>query len=61
VPPGDAGALAGAVRDVLDDAGERDRLRAAARARAAQLPTGEDAVRQVREIYARLAGTRRSR
>ncbi len=60
VPPGDAHALAAAVRGVLEDPGERDRLRAAARRRTAELPTAADAERQLRALYGRLAGARRS-
>ncbi|HYY10839.1 MAG TPA: glycosyltransferase family 4 protein [Kineosporiaceae bacterium] len=55
VPPGDARALADGVRGVLDDPGERDRLRAAALVRAAALPTEEDALGQVGKIYGRVA------
>jgi glycosyltransferase involved in cell wall biosynthesis len=43
VPPGDAAALAAALRRVLTDAGLRSSLTAAARAAASALPTWEDA------------------
>jgi glycosyltransferase involved in cell wall biosynthesis len=39
VPPGDAAALAAALRRLLEDRGERERLAAGARAAATQLPT----------------------
>jgi glycosyltransferase involved in cell wall biosynthesis len=51
VPAGDAPALAAALRQVLGDAGERDRLAAAARARAATLPTDADALAAALEVY----------
>ena len=51
VPPGDAGALAAAVREVLENPPTADRLRAAARARAARLPTEEDAVTAALAAY----------
>ena len=54
VPPGDAGALADAVRRVLGEPGLAERLDAAARARAASLPTEEDAVAGVLALYDRL-------
>ena len=52
VPPGDAQALAAAVRAVLTDQALALRLRAAARARAAALPTAGDAVTAVLASYA---------
>jgi glycosyltransferase involved in cell wall biosynthesis len=52
VPPGDAPALAAAVRAVLTDQALALRLRAAARARAAALPTAGDAVTAVLASYA---------
>jgi glycosyltransferase involved in cell wall biosynthesis len=52
VPPGDARALAAAVRSVLTDPVLAARLRAAARARAAALPAEEDAVTAVLAAYA---------
>lgn len=52
VPPGDAPALAAAVRAVLTDQVLALRLRAAARARAAALPTAGDAVTAVLASYA---------
>ena len=51
VSPGDAGALAAAVREVLENPATADRLRAAARARAARLPTEEDAVTAALAAY----------
>ena len=51
VPPGDARALAGAVRSVLTDPPLAARLRAAAAARAAALPTTEDAVAAALAAY----------
>ena len=51
VPPGDARALAAAVRSVLTDPRLAARLRAAAAARAATLPTEADAVADAREAY----------
>jgi glycosyltransferase involved in cell wall biosynthesis len=56
VPPGDARALAAAVRSVLSDQGLALRLRAAARARGAALPTAGDAVTAVLASYAAVAG-----
>jgi glycosyltransferase involved in cell wall biosynthesis len=44
VPPGDADALAGAVRRVLDDPALAERLRKAALDRARDLPTEEDTI-----------------
>jgi glycosyltransferase involved in cell wall biosynthesis len=52
VPPRDAPALAAAVRAVLTDQALALRLRAAARARAAALPTAGDAVTAVLASYA---------
>jgi len=52
VPPGDAQALAAAVRAVLTDPALALRLRAAARARGAALPTAGDAVTAVLASYA---------
>jgi glycosyltransferase involved in cell wall biosynthesis len=51
VPPGDARALADAVRRVLTDAPLAARLRAAAVARAAALPTAADAVTAALDAY----------
>ncbi len=51
VPRGDARALAAAVRSVLTDPRLAARLRAAAAARAATLPTEADAVADAREAY----------
>lgn len=52
VPPGDARALAAAVRSVLTDAPLAARLRLAAAARAATLPSGADAVSAALDAYA---------
>jgi glycosyltransferase involved in cell wall biosynthesis len=54
VPRGDVAALAGAVRAVLTDSGLAGRLRAAALARAASLPSESDAVAAARAAYTRL-------
>ena len=51
VPQGDARALAAAVRSVLTDPRLAARLRAAAAARAATLPTEADAVADARDAY----------
>ena len=56
VPPGDAGALAAAVTRLLDDPAAAARLEAAARARAARLPTEAAAVDQVLRLYQRARG-----
>jgi glycosyltransferase involved in cell wall biosynthesis len=45
VPPNDAAALAGALRRLISDPNERQRLATNARAAAAQLPTWEDSAR----------------
>ncbi len=58
VSPGEAGPLAAAVRNVLDDAGLAARLRAAAAARAAMLPTEAGAIAAAIALYERLARTR---
>jgi glycosyltransferase involved in cell wall biosynthesis len=54
VPPGDVGALAGALDLLLKDAALRDRMSVAARRRAAELPRWEDTIagflRVLREI-----------
>jgi glycosyltransferase involved in cell wall biosynthesis len=55
VPPDDAPALADAVERLLDEPAERERLRAAALARAAQLPTTADALEQVVSLLGRVA------
>jgi glycosyltransferase involved in cell wall biosynthesis len=55
VPPGDAAALAEAVLSVLDDPALAAKLGAAARARAAALPTQDDAVEAALGLYRRLA------
>jgi glycosyltransferase involved in cell wall biosynthesis len=54
VPPGDARALAAAVRSVLTDPALAAGLRTAAAARAAALPTESDAVTAALSAYARL-------
>jgi glycosyltransferase involved in cell wall biosynthesis len=54
VPPGDAARLAEAVRAVLRDPALAARLRAAARERAAVLPSEDDAVAAVLACYAEL-------
>jgi len=54
VPPGDAVALAGAVRSVFDDRGMADRLRTAATQRSAALPTSRDAVDAAVAVYRRV-------
>ena len=56
VPPGDAAALADAVLSVLDDPALAARLSAATRARAAALPTQDNAVEAALTLYRRLAG-----
>jgi glycosyltransferase involved in cell wall biosynthesis len=56
VPPDHADALAAAVLAVLDDAALAERLGLAARARAATLPTQQDALAHALAIYRRLAG-----
>jgi glycosyltransferase involved in cell wall biosynthesis len=54
VPAGDPVALAAAVTRLLDDPGAAARLAAAARARAALLPTGTAAVDQALGLYQRV-------
>lgn len=56
VPPGDARALGDAVRTVLTDPALAGRLAAAARARAAALPTEADAVAAALAAYAGVLG-----
>lgn len=51
VPAGDAPRLAEALAGLLDDAGRRRALAEAARRRAAELPTDEQAVSQVLTVY----------
>ena len=58
VPPGDAARLAEAVRHVLRDPALAKRLRAAARERAAALPSEDDAVAAALASYAEVAGGR---
>jgi glycosyltransferase involved in cell wall biosynthesis len=55
-PYGDADALAAAVARVLSDPVERERLRAAALTRAAELPDDEDAVDQVEALFREVVG-----
>ena len=58
VPPGDARALAAAIRSVLTDAALAARLRAASAGRAAMLPAEADAVTAALNAYASvLSGT----
>ena len=54
VPPGDAEALSAAVIRLLDDPGAAARLAAAARARAALLPTETAALDQALRLYGRI-------
>jgi glycosyltransferase involved in cell wall biosynthesis len=56
VPPQDPAALAAAVLSVLDDPGMGEKLCAAARQRAAALPSVSDAINAVEGLYLRLAG-----
>jgi glycosyltransferase involved in cell wall biosynthesis len=58
VPPGDAAALAAGIAAVLDDPDRAARLRAAARDRAAGLPTASEALAQVRTVYGRVLDRR---
>jgi glycosyltransferase involved in cell wall biosynthesis len=58
VPPGDAEALQAAVGRVLDDPALAVRLGAAAAQRATALPSEEDAVDQLADLYAGLASRR---
>lgn len=51
VPPSDPQALATAIAALLRDPAERDRLRRLALARAESLPSQDDAVQQVADIY----------
>jgi glycosyltransferase involved in cell wall biosynthesis len=53
VPPGDAAALASAVRSILQDPALAARLRAASAKRGATLPTEDDAVIAALDSYAR--------
>jgi glycosyltransferase involved in cell wall biosynthesis len=55
VEPGDPEAFAAALRSWLEDGAERDRLRAAAVARAAELPTWSDTAGQVGRLLAAVA------
>lgn len=54
--PFDAQALATAIRGLLDDPAERDRLGAAARKRAATLPKPAAVLDQLEAVYARVLG-----
>lgn len=58
VPPRDPAALAAAVAEVLAGPGLAARLAAAARSRAARLPTPDDAVTVALAVYGRLAAGR---
>ncbi len=55
VPPGEPARLAAAVLRVLDDRALAGRLSVAALARAATLPSAEEAIRAVLTVYGRLA------
>jgi glycosyltransferase involved in cell wall biosynthesis len=55
VPPGDAGALAAALGDWLDDADLRDRLRGAARDRRHALPGWSTTARRISRVLAEVA------
>lgn len=56
VPYGDAGALAGAVRDLLEDVDRRMDLAAAGRVQAGSWPTEDETVAHVLSVYDELAG-----
>lgn len=56
VPYGDAPALAAAVGRLLDDPAGRERYRRAGLERAATLPTDDDAVTQVEQLYRAVTG-----
>lgn len=56
VPYGDAGALAGAVRGLLEDAERRMDLAAAGRVQAGTWPTEDETVAHVLSVYDELAG-----
>ncbi|MEE1813952.1 glycosyltransferase family 4 protein [Streptomyces sp. SP18ES09] len=58
VPYGDAGALAGAVRGLLDDAERRMDLAAAGRVQAGTWPTEDETVAHVLSVYDELASRR---
>ena len=59
MPPGDATALAAAVQGLLEDPAALAALRAAALERARTLPTAQDALAQVNEVYERILAARR--
>jgi glycosyltransferase involved in cell wall biosynthesis len=61
VPPGDAAALAGALRRLIEDATLRVRLAAAARRRAEQRYSRESMVRRFEDFYLKLVGGRAAR
>jgi glycosyltransferase involved in cell wall biosynthesis len=61
IPPGDPAELAAAVLAVLDDPGLAARLAAAARSRAAALPTPSAAVASALDSYRRLTARRKHR
>jgi glycosyltransferase involved in cell wall biosynthesis len=54
VPPGDTAALAGALRELIDDEGAREELAAAARASAAGPYSWDEAARLTLELYEEL-------
>ncbi|HEX4671733.1 MAG TPA: glycosyltransferase family 4 protein [Solirubrobacteraceae bacterium] len=58
VPPGDAGALAAALRRLLDDAADRTRMAQAAAVAAAGPYSWDEAARRTLEVYRELTGTR---
>ncbi|MFJ8661826.1 glycosyltransferase family 4 protein [Streptomyces sp. NPDC093795] len=58
VPYGDAGALAGAVRGLLEDAERRMDLAAAGRVQAGSWPTEDETVAHVLSVYDELVGRR---
>jgi len=58
VPPGDARALAAAIRELAADPGRREELRRRAVIRAGDLPTAHDALAQVVAVYRRVTADR---
>ncbi len=61
VPYGDPPALAAAIGRLVDDAGERSRLRVAALARARELPDDEATLEQLERVYATVRRERKRR
>jgi glycosyltransferase involved in cell wall biosynthesis len=57
VPPGDATALETAVTRILDNPELAERLASSASRQALRLPTEEDAIDQLTQVYARTTGT----